>query len=116
MDSVPVLTFVALLAAWNIFLYKRSGGRAWSPLWMAFSTTAAAVLFLVAGTIGYTLSRHDRFVADTAWAGGVIWWEIASSRCRAPRCLLLAQGSSKDPRSLSRQSTGWISLLPQGRR
>ncbi len=76
MDSVPVLTFVALLAAWNIFLYKRSGGRAWSPLWMAFSTTAAAVLFLVAGTIGYTLSRHDRFVADTAWAGGVIWWEI----------------------------------------
>ena len=77
MDSViPVLTLVALLAAWNIFLYKRSGGRAWSPLWMAFSTTAAAVLFLVAGSIGYTLSKHDRFVDDTASAGGVIWWEI----------------------------------------
>jgi len=56
LDSViPVLTFVALLAAWNIFLYKQSGGRAWSPLWMAFSTTAAAVLFLVAGTIGSEL-------------------------------------------------------------
>jgi hypothetical protein len=77
MDRViPILTFVALLAAWNLFLYRRSGGRAWNPLWMAFSATAAAVLFLVAGTIGYTLDRHDRFVAHTAWSGGVIWWEI----------------------------------------
>lgn len=77
MDRViPLLMIVALIAAWNVFLYKRSDGRAWSPLWMAFSTTAAAALFLVAGTIGYTLSKHDRIVAHTAWAGGVIWWEI----------------------------------------
>lgn len=77
MDRViPVLTLVALVVAWNVFLYRRSGGRAWSPLWMAFSTTAAAVLYLVAGTIGYTLSRHDQFVANTAWTGSVIWWEI----------------------------------------
>jgi hypothetical protein len=77
MDRViVVLALVALLAVWNVFLYKRSGGRAWSPLWMAFSATAAAVLFLVAGTIGYTLSRHDRFVAHSAWRDGVIWWEI----------------------------------------
>jgi hypothetical protein len=77
MDRViVVLTFVALLAAWNLFLYMQSGSRAWSPLWMAFSTTAAAVLYLVAGTIGYTLSRHDQFVAHSAWTGGVIWWEV----------------------------------------
>jgi hypothetical protein len=75
---IPILTIVALVAAWNLFLYRQSRGRAWSPLWMAFSATAAAVIFLVAGTIGYTLDRHDRFVAHTAWAGGVIWWEIGA--------------------------------------
>ncbi len=77
MDRViPILAFVALVAAWHLFLYRQSGGRTWNPLWMAFSATVAAVVFLVAGTIGYTLDRHDRFVAHTAWTGGVIWWEI----------------------------------------
>ena len=44
---------------------------------MAFSMTAASALYLVAGFIGYTLDRHDRFVARTAWAGSVIWSEVA---------------------------------------
>ncbi|HJR58217.1 MAG TPA: hypothetical protein VJ813_02420 [Vicinamibacterales bacterium] len=73
---IPVLTLVGLLAAWTLFLHKRSRGRAWSPLWMAFGATLAAGLFLVAGTLGYMLSRHDRFIAGTAWSGGVIWWQI----------------------------------------
>jgi hypothetical protein len=78
MDRViPILTVVALVAAWNFFIYKRSGGRAWSPLGMAFSSMGVSVLYLVAGTIGYTLSKHDRFVAHTAWTGHVIWSEIA---------------------------------------
>ena len=45
----------------------------WSPLWMAFSASAGACLYLVAGLAGYTLSRHDWFVAGTPWSTGVIW-------------------------------------------
>lgn len=73
---LPMLTIVAFVAAWHLFFYKQSGGRTWSWLWAAFGTTAAAALYLVAGAIGYILDRHDRFIADSAWAGSVIWSEI----------------------------------------
>src|SRR5262245_19850757 len=79
MSSVAfALGVLAVIVGWNVFFYKQSGGRIWSPLWMAFGTTAAAALYLVAGTIGYILDRHDRFIAHTAWAGRVIWPEIAT--------------------------------------
>jgi membrane protein implicated in regulation of membrane protease activity len=48
-----------------------------SPIFNALSLTVVAALFLVTGLIGYTLDRHARFVAGTAWTGGVIWWEVA---------------------------------------
>ena len=48
-----------------------------SPFSSAFSFTALSGLFLWAGFVGYNLSRHDRFVAGTAWPGHVIWWEVA---------------------------------------
>ena len=73
---VAVLVIVALLVTWELFLYKSSGGRNRSPLWLAFSTTAAAALFLVAGAIGYTLSKHARFFDGTSWSDGVIWWQV----------------------------------------
>jgi hypothetical protein len=73
---IAVLTVVAFVVAWHFFFYKQSGGRTVSWLWSAFGTTAGSVLYLVAGTIGYTLDRHDRFVAHTAWAGHIIWSEI----------------------------------------
>jgi hypothetical protein len=71
------LVVVAFLALWWGFLYRRSKGRSWNSFQPAITATAAAVLFLGAGSIGYTLSRHERFVEGTAWADGVIWWEIA---------------------------------------
>ena len=74
---IAVATVVAMVVAWHFFLYKQSGGRTLSWLWSAFGTTAASVLYLVAGAVGYTLDRHDRFVSHTAWAGHVIWSEIA---------------------------------------
>jgi succinate dehydrogenase hydrophobic anchor subunit len=46
------------------------------PLAMAFSLTAAVVLFLVSGFAGFMLSRHDRFVAGTSWSPTVIWWQV----------------------------------------
>lgn len=72
----PVLAVVAMLAAlaaaWNTLLYKRPLGPRWTPLSMAVTTTFAALLFVGSGSMGYTLSRHDRFVAQTAWTDGVI--------------------------------------------
>jgi membrane protein implicated in regulation of membrane protease activity len=77
MDRViPILLVAAFVVAWNVFFYKESGGRTWSWLWTAFGTTSGSILHLVAGTIGYTLDRHDRFVAHTPWAGHVIWSQI----------------------------------------
>ena len=74
--AVAVVVMVASIAAWNFFLYKQSGGRMWNPFSMALTATATAILFVVSGSIGYTLSRHDRFVAQTAWTDGVIWPQL----------------------------------------
>ena len=46
------------------------------PVPLACSATAMALLFLVSGARGYTLSRHDAFVAGTRWADGPIWWQV----------------------------------------
>ena len=73
---IPVLTIVALVVAWNLWTYKQAAGPVRRPLWMAFSASATAVLYAGAGLIGYTLDRHDRFVAHTAWAGHVIWSQV----------------------------------------
>jgi hypothetical protein len=27
--------------------------------------------------MGYTLSKHDRFVAGTPWSPSVLWWQVA---------------------------------------
>jgi hypothetical protein len=53
--AFAVFTIVALVLACNLLMFKQSKGRMWSPLWMAFSASAAAGLNLAAGLIGYTL-------------------------------------------------------------
>jgi len=73
---IAVLTIVALVVAWHFFLYKQSDGRTLSWLWSAFGVTTASAISLVAGTIGYRLDSHDRFVARSAWAGHILWSEI----------------------------------------
>ena len=67
---IPIIVVIAAVASWWWFEQVLTGGRARSPLWMAFSMTAVSAVYLVSGLIGYTLDRHDRFVARTAWAGG----------------------------------------------
>jgi len=47
-----------------------------TPIFNALSFTAASTLFVVSGLCGYTLSRHDRFVAGTPWSPTVIWWQV----------------------------------------
>ena len=68
--------FVAFLVGSQIAVYRMSRGRLWSAQWAAFSFTAGAALFLVAGALGYNLSRHARFLSGTGWTGGVIWSEV----------------------------------------
>jgi hypothetical protein len=77
MEPVPiVLSLLVLLGLWGRFLHATSAGRASSPLWGAFTATAVAILFVVAGTVGYKLDHGVPFTISTAWSGRVLWSEI----------------------------------------
>lgn len=73
---VPYIVLIAAGGAWHYYFYKESGGRTHRPLWMAFSATALSIIFLAAGTTGFLLSPHDRFVSHTSWTGSIVWWEL----------------------------------------
>jgi len=76
---VAILALAALLAfvaAWHWFVYRRSHGRSLSPLWGAFTATAVAILFVVAGALGYRLERGVPFTITAAWSGTVLSSEI----------------------------------------
>jgi drug/metabolite transporter (DMT)-like permease len=49
-----------------------------SPFAFAFSFTTLTLFFLGAGTVGYNLNKHDRFVSHTSWTDGPIWWEMGA--------------------------------------
>jgi hypothetical protein len=62
------------------FVYSRSGRPWWNPLWMAFTLTAVALLYLVAGFIGYEVPRHNPFIDSPAvWVGQVVWPQVVFS-------------------------------------
>jgi hypothetical protein len=46
------------------------------PLHAAFSTTMFGILFLVAGTIGFTIRKNNWSLISGTWSDGVVWWEI----------------------------------------
>ena len=77
----PILIIAGLLAlsvGWNYLLYKRSGRPWWNPLWMAFTLTAVALLYFVAGFLGYDVPRHNPFIDKPAvWVGHVVWPQVA---------------------------------------
>lgn len=50
MDQITIAMWaIVILASGTWFQYRLSGRRAYKPLWVAFTTTGAALLFLVAG-------------------------------------------------------------------
>jgi phosphatidylglycerophosphate synthase len=77
----PILIIAGLLVVsvgWNYFASKRSGRPWWNPLWMAFTLTAVALLYLVAGLLGYDVPRHNPFIEKPAiWVGHVVWPQVA---------------------------------------
>jgi multisubunit Na+/H+ antiporter MnhG subunit len=46
------------------------------PLHAAFSATTFGIVFLVAGTIGYTIKKSNWTLVSGTWSDGVVWWEI----------------------------------------
>ena len=47
------------------------------PVPLVCSATAFGLMLLVSGLSGYTLSRHEAFVAGTRWSNGPIWTQVA---------------------------------------
>jgi succinate dehydrogenase hydrophobic anchor subunit len=76
---------------WHFHTWSNSprARRARSPLWLGFSASAAAMMFLIAGMIGFNLSKRARFFDGTAWADGVIWWQVASGLALLPVAIYL---------------------------
>jgi hypothetical protein len=69
---------MVLSFGWQYFLYRRSGRPWWNPLWIAFTITAVALLYGVAGLLGYVVPRHNPFIDRPAvWVGHVVWSQVA---------------------------------------
>ena len=89
-----VLTLVAIVAAGMWFQHRLSQGRAWSPLWLAFSNTFAAALFLVSGSIGFRL--QTTLLGTSRWSDSVIWPEVGVGLVFAGLALLFWRRAIRD--------------------
>jgi hypothetical protein len=76
MDRLILVGVVVVVVGWHWFINVQSGGRARSPLWGAFTATAVAILFVVAGAVGYKLTHGVPFANRLEWTGRVLWSEI----------------------------------------
>ena len=84
MNPLPFLGVLAGVALWSWLVYSRSPRRKATPAYMAFSATAVAALFLLAGFAGFNLSTRHRFLTGTAWSDGVIWWQVGIGLALVP--------------------------------
>ncbi len=67
----------AVAAGWNYFVYRLSGRPLWNPLWMAFTITAVALLYGIAGVLGYEVPSHNPFIGHPAtWVGHIVWPQV----------------------------------------
>ena len=69
----PVLAVLVFAA---IFVVAHRLRPTYHPLHAAFSTTTFGLLFLVAGTIGYTIKKSNWSFISGTWSDGVVWWEV----------------------------------------
>jgi hypothetical protein len=75
--TLIILAVLAVLVGWQVFVVKLSGRPWWNPLWVAFTLTAVAIVFTVAGLIGYALPYHNPFIRQGIWTGQVVWSRVA---------------------------------------
>lgn len=69
----PILGLIVLIA---ILVLGHSMRPKYHPLQAAFTTTTFGLLFLVAGTIGSTISKSNWSFVRATWSEGVVWWEV----------------------------------------
>ena len=98
---------VVVLIAWSWHFHFWSDSptarRSRSPLWLGFTATATSALFLIAGIIGFNLSKRSRFFTGTAWSEGVIWWQVVVGLVLVPVAIYLLRRGVRDiERRLSR--------------
>ena len=74
---LAVLFIVALVAGWGFVQFGVGRGRAFSAPWLAFSATAAALFFSMAGLSGYTLDKSERMMHG-AWTGSILWHQVGA--------------------------------------
>ena len=69
----PILGLIVLIA---ILVLAHSTRPKYHPLQAAFTTTTFGLLFLIAGSIGYTISKSNWSIVRVTGSGGVVWWEV----------------------------------------
>ncbi len=77
MERLTLLAVPVVVIGWHWFIHQKTGGRSRSPLWGAFTATFVALLFTVAGVMGYEINHGVPFTIPSAWMGRVLWSEIA---------------------------------------
>ena len=79
MTAIAIVAGVfALVFGWSHVLHRRSGRPLWNPLHIAFTLTAVALLYGVAGVMGYVVPRHNPFIDHPAvWVGHVVWPQVS---------------------------------------
>jgi hypothetical protein len=95
---VGAVILVLIAWSWHFHFWSTSPAarRSRSPLWLGFTASAASALFLVAGIIGFNLSKRSRFFAGTAWTDGVIWWQVVIGLVLVPVAIYLLRRGARD--------------------
>ena len=104
MEAVlPYLVIAAVLVTlvgwwWYFHFWSKSPAaqRARSPLSFGFTATATSALFLIAGLIGFNLSKRSRFLSGSAWTDDVIWWQVAVGLALIPVAIYFLRRGARD--------------------
>ena len=85
-----VAAVVAFVLGWNYIVYRRSGRPLWNPLWTAFTLTAIALFYGVAGLLGYEVPRHNPIIDHPiVHVGHVVWPQVGVASATLVGSILL---------------------------
>jgi hypothetical protein len=90
----------------------------YTPMGYAFSWTIGAALFTISGLLGIRLGRHERFVAGTRSADGIIYWQVLMGLAMACVAIYFWRRGLRDIRSNVRvpELAGHDAAAPPSRR